>query len=136
MNKLRLLLVDDNPRFLKAARELLAVLPCVEGVDCAASGEEALAQAGRSQPDLVLTDLTMPGISGFEVIRRLRASESPPRIVALTLHEGVEYRAAAQRSGASSFVAKHEFAALIPALIASFAGNSDADESMLEALHA
>ena len=136
MIKLKLLLVDDNPRFLKAAREVLAVLPCVAGVDCASSGEEALARAGRSQPNLVLTDLTMPGMSGFEVIRRFRAREFPPRIVALTLHEGAEYRAAAQRSGANSFVAKHEFAALIPALIASLAGNCDAGGAAPEASHA
>lgn len=136
MIKLKLLLVDDNPRFLKAARELLAELPCVEGVDCAASGEEALAQASRSRPDLVLTDLTMPGISGFQVIRDLRARESPPPIVALTLHHGAEYRAAALRSGAASFVAKHQFAVLIPALIAAFAGNGEADVPAPAASHA
>ena len=136
MIKLKLLLVDDNPRFLKAAREVLDGLACVEGIDCAASGKEALAQASRLRPDVVLTDLTMPGMSGVQVIRDLCACESPPRIVALSLHEGLEYRAAAQRSGANSFVAKHEFAALIPALIASLAGNCDAGGAAPEASHA
>lgn len=125
MRKLNILLVDDNPNFLKAAREVLAVLPGVAGVECAASGEEALALAGRSRPDLVLTDLVMPAMSGFEVIRNLRAHETPPRIVVLTLHEGAEYRAAARRSGADSLVPKHEFGAHIPALIASLASNGN-----------
>lgn len=127
MSKLRLLLVDDNPHFLKAASEVLAVLPCVAGIECADSGEEALERASRSRPDLVLTDLVMPGMSGFEVIRSLRAREFPPRVVALTLHEGAEYRAAVMRSGACGFVSKREFGAFIPALIASLAGNSDGD---------
>ena len=123
MRKLNLLLVDDNPHFLKAAREVLAVLPCVAGIDCAASGEEALALAGRSRPDLVLTDLVMPGMSGFELIRTLRGCNAPPRVVALTLHEGLEYRAAAGRSGADGLIPKREFGAHIPALIASLASN-------------
>lgn len=127
MRKLNLLLVDNNPHFLKAAREVLAVLPGVAGIECVTSGEGALALASRSRPDLVLTDLVMPGMSGFQVIRSLRAREFPPRVVALSLHEGAEYRAAVMRSGASGFVSKREFGALIPALIASLAGNSDGD---------
>lgn len=127
MRKLRVLMVDDNPRFLKTARDLVAALPCVAGVACANSGSDALAQASQSRPDLVLTDLVMPGMSGFQVIRSLRAREFPPRVVALTLHEGAEYRAAVMRSGACGFVSKREFGAFIPALIASLAGNSDGD---------
>jgi CheY-like chemotaxis protein len=126
MRKLSVLLVDDNPQFLKAARDLVAVLPCVAGIECANSGAEALEQASQSRPDLVLTDIMMPGMSGFEVIRKLRASDAPPRIVAVTLHEGTEYRAAVQRSGADGLVPKREFGVLVPQLIASLAGTSDA----------
>jgi DNA-binding NarL/FixJ family response regulator len=126
MRKLSVLLVDDNLQFLKAARDLVAGLPCVAGVGCAGSGAEALAQASQSRPDLVLTDIVMPGMSGFEVIRTLHARENPPRIVALTLHESADYRAAVQRSGADGLVPKREFGALVPQLIASLAGTSDA----------
>lgn len=129
MGKLSVLLVDDNPQFLKAARDLVAGLPCVASVECANSGAEALAQAGQSRPDLVLTDIFMPGMSGFEVIRTLHARGAPPRIVALTLHESTEYRAAVRRSGADALMPKREFAALLPQLIASLAGGNDADES-------
>lgn len=125
MNKLDILLVDDNPNFLKAAREVLAIMPNVNRVDFACSAPEALALAARSRPDLVLTDLAMPGMSGFEVIRSLRGFDTPPRIVALTLHESAEYRAAARRCGAHAFVAKREFGALIPSIIADLAGKGD-----------
>lgn len=121
MRKLSVLLVDDNPQFLKAARDLVAALPGVAGIECANSGAAALAQAGQSRPDLVLTDIFMPGMSGFEVIRTLRARGAPLRIVALTLHESTEYRAAVKRSGADDLVSKREFGALIPGLIASMA---------------
>ena len=124
MRKLNVLLIDDNPQFLKAARDLVAALPGVAYTACASSGAEALARAGQSRPDLVLTDIVMPGMSGFEVIRTLRACGTPPRIVALTLHASSEYRAAVKRSGADDLVSKGEFGALIPQLIASLAGTS------------
>jgi len=122
MGKLSVLLVDDNPQFLKAARDLVGALPGVAAIACAKSGAEALARARESRPDLVLTDIVMPDMSGFGLIRALRAGENPPRIVAVTLHEGAEYRAAAQRNGADALVSKREFGALIPELISSLAG--------------
>ena len=122
MRKLRVLMVDDNPQFLKTARDLVAGLPGVSAIECASSGAEALAQASQSRPDLVLTDIVMPGMSGFEVIRVLRDTDIPQRIVAVTLHESTEFRAAVRRSGADALVSKREFGALMPGLIASFAG--------------
>src|SRR4030067_609692 len=94
MRKLSVLLVDDNPMFLKAARDVVAALPNIAGIECANSGAEALAQFSRSNADLVLTDIMMPEMSGFELIRKLRARDAPPHIMAVTLHESAEYRAA------------------------------------------
>lgn len=121
MSHLNILLVDDNPQFLKAARQLIAALPGVDRIDCASSGADALARAARSRPDLVLTDLTMPHMNGFELIRGLRASPAPPRVVMMTLHDSPQNRAAALRMGAEECIAKHEFGALLPELIASLA---------------
>lgn len=122
MRKLNVLLVDDNPMFLKTARELLAALPGIGGIGCANSGHEALAHFSRSDADLVLTDIMMPEMSGFELIRKLRARDAPPRVVAVTLHASTEYRAAVRRSGAEGCISKHEFGAAIPELIASHWG--------------
>lgn len=70
-SKGHLLVVDDEP----TVRELLPAALCYAGfdVDVAADGEEALRVAARRPPDLVLLDVMLPGIDGFEVIRRLRA---------------------------------------------------------------
>jgi CheY-like chemotaxis protein len=112
-------MVDDNPAFLKTARNLLAGLPCIAAIECAGSGQEALASYGHGNADLVLTDIVMPEMSGFELIRRLRARDAPPHIVALSLHDSSEYRATIQRSGADAFISKRDFGAAIPKLIAS-----------------
>lgn len=122
MSHLSILLVDDNPQFLKIARQLIAALPGVNRIDCANSGAEALARAAKSRPDLVLTDLTMPHMNGLELIRGLRAGSAPPRVVMMTLHDSPQNRAAALRIGAEECIAKHEFGALVPELIASLAG--------------
>lgn len=119
MRKLSVLLVDDNPMFLKTARDVIASLPCVTGIECANSGREALEHFSQFNADLVLTDIVMPEMSGFELIRRLRASDAPPRVVAVTLHESTEYRAAIRRSGADYCISKREFGTAIPNLIAS-----------------
>lgn len=125
VRKVNVLLVDDNPQFLKTARELVAPLPHVDRIDCANSGAEALARAAKWHPDLVLTDLTMPNMNGFEVIRGLRARAAPPRVVAVTLYDSPQYRAAALRMGAEDCLAKRDLGTAIPHLIASMA---DADE--------
>jgi CheY-like chemotaxis protein len=121
MRKLSVLMVDDNPQFLKAARDIIAALPCVAAAECATSGAEALTKFDKFNPDLVLTDIMMPEMSGFELIRKLRARNAPPRIVALTLHECADYRAAVLRSGAEGLISKREFGAAAPNLIASMA---------------
>lgn len=119
MRKLmNVLLVDDSPSFLKVARELIAALPCVGGVACADSGAQALDFIGRARFDLVLTDIAMPDMSGFAMIRHLRALDDPPQVVAVTLHEAAEYRAAVLRSGAKALISKRLFAREAPALIA------------------
>jgi len=115
--KLNVLLVDDNPQFLKAARDVVAALPCVARIECANSGTEALAQLGELHPDLVLTDIMMPDMSGFVLMRKLREGDAPPRVIAVTLHEGPEYRAAARHSGAEELICKREFSLVNPAFI-------------------
>ena len=121
MHKLNVLLVDDNPLFLKTVHDLVAALPNLGRIDCANSGPEVLGRIGNLQPDLVLTDILMPEMSGFELIRALRALDNPPRVVALTLHASPEYRAAAMRNGAEDCISKRDLGTLLPEIIASIA---------------
>ena len=126
MRKLNVLMVDDNPQFLKAARDVVAALPCVASVECVNSGGEALTQVDKFNPDVVLTDIMMPGMSGFVLTRKLREGDAPPRVIAVSLHEGPEYRAAVLRSGAEDMICKREFSKLAPGLIGAMAGAGDA----------
>ena len=76
------LAVDDHPRFLEAARAVVEAAPGFSWAGGASSGEDALAAAGRDQPDLILVDVNMPGMDGFELARELHRSH-PETLVAL-----------------------------------------------------
>ena len=71
---LRLLLVDDHEMVRAGLRTFLGLQPDIEVVGEAGSGEQALALVPRLEPDIVLLDLVLPGMSGLDVVRRLRAA--------------------------------------------------------------
>ena len=81
------LAVDDQPVFLRAARELIAATPGFSQVGQAASGQEALELAAALHPDLVLVDVRMPGMDGFETAQRLVQSEPDAVVVLISLDE-------------------------------------------------
>jgi DNA-binding NarL/FixJ family response regulator len=76
------LAVDDHPRFLEAARAVVEATPGFVWAGGASSGEEALATAAGGGLDMVLVDVNMPQMDGFELTRRLRAAH-PRTLVAL-----------------------------------------------------
>ena len=101
-----ILVVDDDEFNLKLLNKMLAI----EGyeVHTAASGEEALAAVAEQLPDLILLDVMMPGIDGFEVARRLKAdarTRSIP-IVMVTALEDREARLKGLEAGAAEFLTK------------------------------
>jgi DNA-binding NarL/FixJ family response regulator len=105
----RLLLVDDSPEFLESAEYFLRSQRNVEVVGRAPDGYRALEEVTRLAPDLVLMDIAMPGLSGLEVTRCLKALSRSPIVVLLTLYDTPEYRAAAVEVGADGFVSKADF---------------------------
>lgn len=106
MSRPRILIVDDDP----GVREAVSTLLALEGydLDVASNGQEALAQADAAPPDVVLLDVLMPGMDGFEVCRRLRGD--PARagvlIVLITMLSSKEDLVRGLDAGADDFLSK------------------------------
>src|SRR3954453_7716548 len=95
----RILIVDDHP----LTREALSSLLGAHGLDvigCASDGAEAIVEAARLQPDLVLLDLSMPGVDGLTALPRLRAAAPDCEVVVLTASGTESNLLAAIRGGA------------------------------------
>jgi DNA-binding NarL/FixJ family response regulator len=102
-----LVIVDDHPLFRAAIRQMLGGWPDLEVVGEASDGGESVELCRRLHPELVLMDLSMPNMDGFEATREIRL-ESPSTIVlVLTASEEPEYLLKALRAGASGYVLKH-----------------------------
>jgi len=99
-----LLVVDDE----KHQRESLQMILEDEGyrVSAAADGRQALALAAETHPEVVLTDLKMPGLSGMDLVRALSENPSPPRVILITAHGSVERAREAHRLGAFDYMSK------------------------------
>jgi len=103
---IRVLLADDHALVRAGMRSLLAAMAGVQVVGEAASGEEALALAGREHPDVVLMDIAMKGMSGLDAAARMRAEQPQVRVVILSMHAGEEYVLQALRAGAVGYLLK------------------------------
>ncbi|HEV8267387.1 MAG TPA: sigma-54 dependent transcriptional regulator [Thermoanaerobaculia bacterium] len=102
--KAALLVVDDE----KHQRESLQMILEDEGykVTVAADGREALAKAADTRPEVVLTDLKMPGLTGMDVVQRLQDGPLPPKVILVTAHGSVERAREASRHGAFDYMSK------------------------------
>lgn len=100
----RILVVDDDP----AIRDALATSLGQAGfaVDLAGDGREALAALRDDPPDLVVLDVMMPGIDGFEVVRRLRLADPDLPVIMLTARDAVDDRIEGLETGADDYLVK------------------------------
>jgi DNA-binding NarL/FixJ family response regulator len=102
------MVADDNPVMLRSVIRLLTTIPGVKVIGEANSGRDLLKGVAELHPDLVLVDLTMPGIDGLEATRQLSAQSRAPVIIMITVHDLPEYREAARSAGAHDFLVKSE----------------------------
>lgn len=102
----RLLLADDHALLRAGVARLLAEHPGLELVGEAADGTELLALAIAHQPDLILTDLAMPGISGLELVRALAENCPDSRVLVLTMHKDAALASHAMAAGAAGYLGK------------------------------
>lgn len=119
----RVLLVDDNQAILARVETVLS--PGCLVVGSATDGKTAVSAALALQPDVVVLDISMPGMSGFEVAARLRTEGSSAAVVFLTVHDEEEILAAAKQSGGVGYVVKPRIGSdLLTAVKEAHAGRS------------
>jgi DNA-binding NarL/FixJ family response regulator len=104
--RIRVLLIDDHALVRAGIRALISGIDGVEVVGEAANGGEALQLIEDLQPDIVLLDLSMPGLSGFEVLANTTKRFPQIRTIILTVHESGHYAIEALRAGAAGFLPK------------------------------
>ena len=105
MTNIRLLLVDDHRMLREGLRRSLTA-EGFEIVGEAANGEIAVELAAELVPDVILMDVSMPEMDGLEATRIIMATDTPTRIIMLTMHADNEVVAKAIRAGASGFLVK------------------------------
>ncbi len=102
----RVMLVDDHPLILKGMRQLLAREPQFEVVAAVSNGSDAIAKVHLVQPDLILLDLNMPGMSGLDTLKALRSDGCDALIVILTVSDNSADIDAMVRAGADGYLLK------------------------------
>jgi DNA-binding NarL/FixJ family response regulator len=121
--KPRILLADDHPPFLEAASALLK--PHFDLVGIVTDGVMLVSEALRLRPDVIVTDITMPVVTGINAVIQLRKSWPSAKVVFLTVHSEEEFLQACMAEGASGYVLKSRMKAhLIPAIDAALEGRT------------
>lgn len=104
--KIRILLADDHTILRAGLKMMLNAQPDMEVVGEAQDGRQAIEEAQKLQPDLVLMDITMPDLNGIEATRQIKRLVSDTKILMLTMHEHDEYVFQALQAGASGYMLK------------------------------
>jgi DNA-binding NarL/FixJ family response regulator len=103
---LRILVVDDQPMILKRVRSILAEQPNFEVCGEAYDGAQAIEQAQRLKPDVVVLNVSMPVMDGFAAARVIKARSATTAVVILSSEADKHFVAEAKKSGASAYVIK------------------------------
>jgi len=111
------LIVDDNVGFRRHVRSLLSSEAGIQVIGEAGDGEQAVFEAARLHPNLVLMDVRMPRMNGLEAARRLIGASSGTQVIILSQYDIDEYKQAAAESGARDYVVKKSMMQkLVPAI--------------------
>src|SRR3954462_2716242 len=102
----RVVIADDHPMYLYGLGAVLAQSAQITVVAAAEDGTQLLRAVEQHHPDVVITDLTMPGLDGVSATRELVASDAGLAVLALTMHEDDEHLFAALRAGARGYLVK------------------------------
>lgn len=108
---IRLVVADDHAIVREGLKQILASVPDFQVVGEAADGAQVMQRVRETEFDLLLLDLSMPGRSGMELIRLVRAEKPRVRILVLSMHQEMQYAVRAIKSGASGYLTKESASA-------------------------
>jgi DNA-binding NarL/FixJ family response regulator len=103
---IRILIADDHSIVRDGLKRILAATPDLLVAGEAASGDEALALVKANEYDLAMLDMSMPGLSGIDLIKRLRLEKPKLKILVLSMHGESQYAARALKAGAQGYLNK------------------------------
>lgn len=119
---IRVLLADDHTLVRAGIRALLEKLPGLEVAGEASDGREVINLIKTRQPDVVLMDISMPGLNGLQALARITRDFQKVRVIILSMHHNDEYVWQALRSGASGYLLKKAATAELPAALKNVLG--------------
>lgn len=121
MSAIKVLIVDDHPLVRIGIRTQLEKTTDIEVVGEAGNGHEALQLARELMPDVILLDVGLPGLSGFEVVQKLVQEETPVRVLVLSAHDDIHYIQGLLKLGVAGYLVKDEMMSTILEAIRSVA---------------
>ena len=119
---IRVLIADDHKIVRDGLRRILAATADIEVAAEAASGDEALALVKANDYDVAMLDLSMPGLAGIALVKRLKAEKPRLRVLVLSMHGEHQYAARALKAGADGYISKSEDSATLLAAIRKLLG--------------
>jgi DNA-binding NarL/FixJ family response regulator len=132
---IRVLIADDHSIVRDGLKRILAATPDLQVAGEAASGDEALAAVKANDYDVVMLDMSMPGLSGIDLIKRLKLEKPRLKILVLSMHGESQYAARALKAGAAGYLGKDSAAeALLGALRKIAAGGMHIGEAAAASL--
>jgi DNA-binding NarL/FixJ family response regulator len=120
---MRVLIVDDSKIVCDGLQQMLINIADVEIVGQANNGQDAIASISESKPDVVILDIRLPGLSGIDVLKDIRAKKLPIRVIMLTNYPYPQYRKKCEELGADYFFDKVAEIEEIPKVIEKLAKN-------------
>jgi len=103
---IRVMLADDHQLVREGIKQLLAAASDIHVAAEAGNGDDALAQVKAAEFDVVVLDMSMPGLSGIDLVKRVRLEKPKQKILVLSMHGESQYAARALKAGASGYLTK------------------------------
>jgi DNA-binding NarL/FixJ family response regulator len=116
------MVIEDHPRMQQLICQVVGTHEALSLMGAVASAEEALERVQTMLPDLFLVDISLPGMDGIQLVRRLRDQYASCRYLMVSGHTTKDYVAAAKEAGADGFVPKDRPERLVPAIDAVLSG--------------